>query len=178
MVASTNPVKIKATREAFQPFFPSLVIKSSEIILSTTNNIQPIGEEETRKHSRLRVLQAKKLHPGYDYYVGIEGGIVKLKSGEPRIVVYSSISNNENIETIRGCEIPLPADWYFSLNKDEFRELGDIVSQVSGVENIKQKQGAVGYFTNNHVTRFDILKQSVVMALVPFVNNKLFNFNS
>jgi inosine/xanthosine triphosphatase len=178
MVASNNPVKIKATKEAFQLFFQSIVIESSEIILPTTNNLQPIGEEDTRKHSRLRTLQAKKLHPGYDYYVGIEGGIVKLNSGETRIVVYSSVSKSENIETIRGCEIPLPADWYILLNKDEFKELGDIAAQVSGVKNIKQKQGAVGYFTKNQVTRFDILKQSVTMALVPFLNNKLFNLNS
>ena len=72
----------------------------------------------------------------------------------------------------------MPNDWYSSLNKQEFRELGDIAEQVSGVSAIKQKQGAVGYFTKNYVTRFDILKQSVIMALVPYLNDGLFNKNS
>ena len=112
MTASKNPVKIKAVNEAFRPFFQELLVESAEIIVPTINNTQPIGEEETSKHSRLRIIQAKKSYPGYDYYVGI----VNLSSGKARIVVYSSVGNEENIETIRGCEILLPIEWYSSLN--------------------------------------------------------------
>ena len=44
------------------------------------------------------------------------------------------------------------------------------MTNISGISNIKQKEGAVGFLTRNVVTRFDILKQSVIMALIPFLN--------
>ena len=175
MVASKNPVKIKATKEAFHSFFKVFSVESSETVLTASKHTQPVGEDETREFSRSRILKVKELNPGYDFYVGIEGGIVKLNSKEARIIVYTSVGNHGKIETIRGCEIPLPIDWYKSLKEDEFRELGDLVEKESGVTNIKQKQGAVGYFTNNYVTRIDILKQSVIMALIPYRNEQLFS---
>jgi len=175
LVASKNPVKIKACLEAFQPFFSRLTIDSCEVILPYTNADQPIGEEQTREFSKLRVTQARKENKGYDFYVGIEGGVVKTYTEEARIVVYSSVGDRNYTETIRGCEIPLPEKWLDALNNKKYGELGDLVARVSGVKDIKRKQGAVGYFTKENITRFDVLKQSIVMALIPYLNPSLFN---
>jgi len=174
LVASKNPVKIKASLEAFQPFFDKPRIDSCEIILPLINADQPIGEEQTREFSRLRVTKAQKKSKKYDFYVGIEGGVVKTSTGETRIVVYSSVGDKSYIETVRGCEIPLPEEWLESLTSKKYGELGDLVAYVSGVKNIKRKQGAVGYFTKENITRFDVLKQSIVMALIPHLNPALF----
>lgn len=174
LVASKNPVKIKACFEAFHPFFNKLTIDSCEIVLPRTNADQPIGEEQTREFSLLRVTQSRKENKGYDFYVGIEGGVVKTSSGEARIVVYSSVGDKTSTETIRGCEIPLPEEWLDSLTNKKYGELGDLVTYVSGVQDIKRKQGAVGYFTKENITRFDVLKQSIIMALIPYLNPALF----
>jgi inosine/xanthosine triphosphatase len=175
LVASMNPVKIKATTDAFHLFFKTLKIDSKEVIVPTANASQPIGENETRDHSKLRVVQARETYPGYDYYVGIEGGIVKVNSNKARIIVYSSVGHNIAIETIRGCGIPLPLEWYDLLTSHKYHELGDLAEQKSGVPNIKKKQGVVGFFSQNYVTRYDILKQSVIMALVPYLNSNIFS---
>ena len=174
LVASRNPIKVKACLEGFKPFFENLEINSSEVILDRPNADQPIGEYQTREFSQIRVMEARKANSGYDFYVGIEGGIVKTSAGDIRIVVYTSVGSKDHVVTIRGCEIPLPETWLESLTKKKYSELGDLVSHVSGIENIKRKQGAVGFFTKENVTRFDVLKQSVIMALVPFINPTLF----
>ncbi len=173
-MASKNPVKIKATTDAFLLFFKNLKIDSKEVVVPTANASQPIGEDETKDHSRLRVVQARETYPAYDYYVGIEGGIVKLNSDSARIIVYSSVGQNIAIETIRGCGIPLPLEWYDLLTSHTYHELGDLAEQKSGVPDIKKKQGVVGFFSQNFVTRYDILKQSVTMALVPYLNSTIF----
>jgi len=174
LVASKNPVKIKATTDAFLLYFKNPIIDSQEVVVPTANASQPIGEDQTSEHSRFRVIQARENYPGYDYYVGIEGGVVKVDSNNARIVVYSSIGSNSAIETIRGCGIPLPFEWYNALTTHKYHELGDLAEQKSGVPDIKKKQGVVGFFSQNYVTRYDVLKQSLIMALVPFLNPSIF----
>ncbi|MHA1541558.1 MAG: DUF84 family protein [Candidatus Hodarchaeales archaeon] len=174
LIASKNPVKIKASQEAFQPFFNNVKIDSCEVKLLLRDVDQPIGEEQTREFSRLRVSEARKEKIGYDFYIGIEGGIVKTSAGDVRIVVYSSVGDSNYTETIRGCEIPLPEEWFNALSNKKYGELGDLVEYVSGVQDIKRKQGAVGFFTKENITRYDVLKQSIIMALIPYLNPQLF----
>lgn len=181
LIASINPVKIRATREAFSSFYNNLDFSHIEINGTGPNlyysKPQPLGEEETFKASRWRVKYAQRHHPGFDFYVGIEGGVVLTPQNQPRIIAYSSIGNHEIIETIRGCEIPLPHRWYKRLTDSPQLELGDLAAGVSGIANIKQKEGAVGFMTQNIVKRFDILKQSVIVALIPFLNPSLFEMS-
>ena len=174
LVASKNPIKIQASLEAFQPVFEQLRVDSCEIKIDRPNADQPIGEEQTRQYSRMRVSEIRKKYPRYDYYIGIEGGIVKTLTNDSRIVVYTSIGDKDHIVTIRGCEIPLPDSWLEILTKKKYNELGDLVADVSGIKDIKRKQGAVGFFTKDNVKRIDVLRQSVFMALVPYMNPALF----
>lgn len=178
LIASINPVKIRAAREAFSSFYEDLIVSNIEIneIDSTRIHLksQPLGEEETYEASRWRVKYTRNNEPGFDFYVGVEGGVVLTPHNKPRIVVYSSVGNNSTIETVRGCEIPLPHEWYKRLLDAPQLELGDLITEISGVPNMKQKQGAVGFLTQNIVKRFDILKQSIMMALIPFLNSTLF----
>ncbi|MHA2226372.1 MAG: inosine/xanthosine triphosphatase [Candidatus Hodarchaeales archaeon] len=178
LVTSKNPVKIRATREAFSYFYSDFVLSSFEVNNldpeRTQLNSQPIGDDQTFKSSRWRVERARKYKPEFDYYVGIEGGITVTRFSQDRIVVYSSVGNHTYIETVRGCEIPIPHSWYSKLVQNPEIELGDLVAEISGVPNIKQKQGAIGFLTNNFLQRFDILKHSIIVALIPYLSPTLF----
>lgn len=175
VITSKNPVKIKATRDSFSLFYDNIIF----LELGTENGgltPQPIGEEETYNSSRRRVEYGRRLKPNFNFYVGIEAGvIVNTTSNNARIVVYSSVGDNNDIETVRGCEIPIPSQWYKELVERHHNELGDLMSNITGIQNIKQKQGAVGFLTRNITKRYDILKQSVTMALIPFLNPSLFD---
>ncbi len=174
LVISENPVKIQAARDAFSIFFTGSIFDTFRFRKNSSEGIylksQPIGEAETRLLSRQRVIYARDLNPKFNFYVGIEGGVAQTPDNQPRIVSYSSIGNHSIIETVKACEIPIPLRWYKKLTGVPPIDLGDLVSKISGISNIKQKEGAVGFLTRNIVTRFDILKQSVLMALIPFLN--------
>ena len=183
LISSTNPVKVRAAREAFSCFHEEISVSnlSMKEVDPEWNHFksQPLGEDETYKNSRLRVDYIRNFNPNFDFYVGIEGGIVLKQQNQARIVVYCSVGTNSTIETVRGCEIPLPNRLFKKLasareKKSLQLELGDLVSEISGIPNIKQKNGAVGFLTQNIVTRFDILYQSMMMALIPFLNPTLF----
>ncbi len=183
LIASTNPVKIRAAREAFSCFQEEITFSSLNMKVIDPEwdlfKSQPLGEDETYKNSRLRVKHIRKHNPDFDFFIGIEGGIVYTQHNQARIVVYCSVGTHSAITTVRGCEIPLPDRWYEKLasvrEKSSLQlELGDLVAKISGITNIKQKNGAVGFLTQNIVTRFDILYQSMMMALIPFLNSTLF----
>ena len=170
IIASKNPIKIEATRKAFLNYFKQIYLESYDPkILS-----QPIGEKETYETSRRRVKLVREKNPDANFYVGIEGGISLNFYDVPRIIVYCSVANHSYIETLRGCEIPLAKAWYDSLTKWEYQELGDLVSDISGIKNIKQREGAIGYLTGNYVNRVDILTHGVAVALIPFTNRSIF----
>lgn len=49
----------------------------------------------------------------------------------------------------------------------EGRELGHEMAGVAGIDNIKQKGGAIGFFTNGILTRTSVYHQALILALVP-----------
>ncbi|MFX1517897.1 MAG: inosine/xanthosine triphosphatase [Promethearchaeota archaeon] len=182
LVVSKNPVKMRAAQEAFSSFYENVNFSSIEFSEIDPTDIhlkaQPFGEKETYETSRWRVISARNQKQGFDFYVGIEGGIVLTVQKSSRIIVYSSVSKGSFIETVRGCEIPLPHRFYNKLLNSPDMELGDLMTEISGIPNIKQKEGAVGLLTQNIVTRFDIIKQSVIMALIPFLNPLYFDIST
>jgi len=185
-VASKNPIKIQAAKEAFAVYSHDVQITPIDVsTFDSQNNYlkklqwtdQPVGEVETFKYSQRRVQMIRDRNPEFDYYVGLEGGITKTRFGTYRIIVFCTVADHVHIETVRGCEIPLPSHWYEALVDDPFLELGTIVDKASGIQNIKQKQGAIGYFTSNKINRKDILKETLIMCLIPFRNRALFQIS-
>ena len=48
------------------------------------------------------------------------------------------------------------------------------MDEIAGVKNIGMKNGAIGYFTGNIITREDLYIQGTISALIPFINEGLF----
>jgi len=74
VIASTNPVKIRAVEEAFKKVFE----KDFEIDpVSAKSGVpdQPMSDKETLKGATNRVDNAMKEFPKANYWVGIEGGV-------------------------------------------------------------------------------------------------------
>ncbi|MFW9778145.1 MAG: DUF84 family protein [Candidatus Heimdallarchaeota archaeon] len=178
LVTSRNPVKVHATYQAFKQFFPDLVVDATDFQSSDSDRnsikIQPIGEKETYVNSRKRIRDSQVKTPDYDFFVGVEGGIAETPNGQARIIIYTSVGSATHIETIRGCEIPLPRPWYDELISGKAKELGDVVTEASGIPNIKQKQGAIGFLTSSALTRAAVIEHSIICALIPFLNPEYF----
>jgi len=169
VVASTNPVKIEATRVGFAQVFD----ESLEMIgLSTPSGVsdQPMTDDETHLGAKNRAYRARELHPDADFWVGLEGGIEEHR-GSLHVFAWIVILNHERGGHARTATFVLPDEVAELVRKG--MELGDADDVIFGRSNSKQQNGSVGLLTDDRITRGSYYSPAVVLALIPFINPNL-----
>lgn len=170
VVASKNPVKIDAVKEGLSSF----IAEEFELIgVSVESGVsdQPMSEVETLKGASNRVMKAMNLFSGYDYYVGLEGGVEQHAAGLMAFA-WMVISNGVTIGKARTASFFLPPD-VAKLVHDGI-ELGHADDIVFKKNNSKQQNGAIGLLTNDAITRKSLYVPAVQMAFIPFLNPELY----
>lgn len=169
-VASKNPVKIEAVKEAFAECFSSDFEIESFSVPSGVSD-QPLGNKETRKGACNRAKNLKMQNPGCDFYVGIEGGVA-MQNGKMIAFAWMAVTTTKNLGMARTASFFLPTR-VAELVLVGY-ELGDADDMVFKKENSKQENGAVGLLTNNVLVRKTLYKQAIILALIPFLNPELY----
>ena len=172
VVASKNPVKLKATRDAFRKFFKNDQISFQEVDAPSKVSKQPIGDRETFNGAFNRAAFIKANYPEADYWVGIEGGVLFEIEDEMCAFAWVVINDREMTGKARTGTFFLPPE-IGRLVKDG-KELGEADDIVFHQSNSKQKNGAIGLLTGDVLTRSGFYEQAVILALIPFRNKKLF----
>ncbi len=169
-IGSTNPVKIKATKDALEVirlqsnrFIDSkenFEFLSTKIIIPELNNT-PNTIEEMINGAKIRSKKAL-LRNDSDLGVGIEGGIFTVQTDIflTAFAVITDRNGNSGIGSAPG--IKVPSDWEISTDKSF--ELGSYVDSITGNSNVKQKNGAMGILTDDIITRGESLKLAVICA--------------
>ncbi len=173
LVGSENPVKIDAVKEAFGYYFDAVDVKG--IVVPSFVPEQPVNSQ-TFEGAKNRAIMLRKANAagslGADYCVGIEGGIAEIYS---RWFVFGSM-----------CVLDTKGRMSFGISPhvevlqqflDDLLagvELNVLSDRLTGEENIGQKQGIVGFLTKDVLKRKDFYVSGLIMALVPFVNEKLY----
>ena len=170
LVASRNPVKIEAVRDALQDFLNGEMEITGVSVPSGVSD-QPMSEAETLQGASTRVSKSIDLHPGFDYYVGLEGGVEETASGLMAFA-WMVISDGERIGKARTASFFLPPKVAELVHGG--MELGDADDVVFAKTNSKQQNGAVGLLTNDVVTRKLLYLPAVQMAFIPFLNPELY----
>lgn len=171
IVGSKNPVKINAVKEGFMKVFPNQPIKVEGVLVPSNVSKQPMGDEETYLGASNRAEESKKLIPSADFFVGVEGGIIKRNSQYDSFawIIILSLKGKGESRTASHALCPEVS----KLIKEGY-ELGEVNDLVFKETNSKQKNGSVGILTNNVITRTSYYTPSVILALIPFVNEKLY----
>lgn len=169
LVASTNPVKIAATKTAFLKYFKN--IKVSGLVADSGVPDQPIGEKEVFLGAKNRALFLKNKHRA-DYYVGIEGGILKINNRWMGFGCMCIVNSVGKMGFGTSPWFELPDSVSKRLLKGE--ELGFVMDDLMNDNNTKHKGGAIGFFTNDVMNRKDLYLQGLIVALVPFIKKDLF----
>ena len=171
IVASKNPVKLKAVHLAFSKMFPRIPYALEGVSTDSGVPDQPFSDEETRKGAYNRAVNAQQEYKNANYWIGIEGGIqTKGKSMEAFawIIVLGDSMQGE----ARTGSFLLPPPVVSLIH--EGKELGEADDIVFGKSNSKQKAGAVGLLTQNVIDRASYYEQAVILALIPFKNKELY----
>ena len=168
VVASRNPVKLGAAREAFEALFPDANIEVVSADVASGVADQPSSDEETRTGARNRANGAFDAQPDADYWVGIEGG-VEIIDGQLLAFAWMAVRGGDNyLSESRSATLPLPPAVKDLM--DQGMELGEANDRVFATINSKQGGGAYGLLTDGRYTRESIYTQTLIIALTPFVN--------
>jgi inosine/xanthosine triphosphatase len=170
-VGSQNPVKIEATRLAFEAVWPE---ESWEVVgtdVSSGIADQPMSDEESITGATNRAKAAIEAVQS-DYGVGLEEGIQQM--GERYFDCgWIVVVNGAGILGIGSTAQVLVPLKMMELIKGGM-ELGDVNDVIFEGTNTKHGQGHFGLMTGNVITRMDVYQDGIVMALARFIHPRLF----
>ena len=152
IIGSKNPTKIKAVETVFPSY--EVIAKDMPSYVSA----QPMSDEETRQGAINRARQSMESMPGA-IGIGLEGGIMYVNDQLCLCNWGSLVTENGDVYTASGARIPLPEA--FRTQLEDGTELGQVMEQYAKKQNVKQKEGAIGIFTNELVSRQEMFAHVV-----------------
>lgn len=174
LVGSKNPVKIQSVKDAFSNYFNNIIIESYNV--SSKVPEQPVNND-TFKGAKNRVNELKKIDKNKnlnaDFFVGIEGGIMEVYSTWFAFGCMCIADKNNKIGFGTSPLFELPDKIIKKLLNG--KELGIVMDEMTGENNTKHKEGAIGYFTNGVMNRTQLYIPGLITALIPFLHNEDFN---
>ncbi|MCI1591943.1 DUF84 family protein [Heyndrickxia oleronia] len=162
-IGSLNPAKVKAVEEAFKEQDIDVIVTPMSVPSEVSN--QPFSDEETIQGA---VNRAKNclLEENIEIGIGLEGGVVETPFGLFVCNWGALVVKGESPIIAGGARIRLPEDVAERLRKGE--ELGPVMEDVSKVRNVSKKEGAIGIFTNNVITRDEMFTHVMKILIGQF----------
>lgn len=169
-VGSHNPVKIHAVTIAASETWPDATIVGYDVPSGVDE--QPIGDDMTRQGAVNRAKAA--LHDGLAAHrdltqtdevlgVGLEGGVMEFGDEMWSTVWIAVVDTAENVCESNGARFRVPEIVAQKIRAGE--EMGPIVAKISGVSDVRKKQGFIGVLTNGFVDRTEEYSAIAKMAL-------------
>ena len=168
VVASHNPVKVEAARNAFATLLPDASLEMVSVEVDSGAGDQPESDAATRRGAKTRAERAREQVPEADYWVGLEGGVERVGERLMAFAWMAVLGVSGDLGEARTTTLPLPPAVRELV--DSGVELGIANDRVFSTLNSKQDGGAFGLLTDGLYTRESVYREALVMALVPFVH--------
>ncbi|SDN03530.1 DUF84 family protein [Sediminibacillus halophilus] len=143
-IGSMNPAKIKAVKNVFPED------EVVEMDVASKVSLQPFSDEETMEGAVNRARECASMNPD-SIGIGLEGGVMELNEELYLCNWGALISENGKTFLASGARIPLPHEVAAQLEKGI--ELGEVMDEFAQRQDIRKKEGAIGIFTNELVSR-------------------------
>ncbi len=144
VIGSSNKAKVAAVTSVFSEADIISVTVSSDV------SSQPIGDEETLNGAINRAKNAQQLS-GNAVAIGLEGGVMYLNN-QLYLTNWGAIATLDGVVyTASGARIALPSQFIEEIHAG--RELSDIMNEYTKREDIRHHEGAIGIFSNDHISR-------------------------
>ncbi|KTG09661.1 hypothetical protein AUR64_08430 [Haloprofundus marisrubri] len=167
VVGSANPVK-KAAVEA-------VVGDATVDAIAVPSGVpeQPRGHAETIAGAQTRAWEAFDTGGDesavYDYGVGLEGGVASFDGADDLyLVMWAAVTDGVRVGRGAGPSVRLPSRVAVRIRNGE--ELGPVMDDVLGTDDIAKKEGAAGALTGGRIDRETALSTAVAGAFGPFVS--------
>lgn len=162
-VGSTNPVKIEAVERTLERYEPTVTAVDVDSGVSE----QPRSLEETVSGAQNRARRALAATEA-DYGVGLEGGVVRLGATPGlSLIMWGAVTDGDRLECGGGPTLRLPDR--VAERVADGAELGPVMDDLLGTENVAEAEGAAGALTDGLTSRTQALGEAVAASFGPFV---------
>ncbi|SFC58512.1 inosine/xanthosine triphosphatase [Bacillus sp. OV322] len=156
-VGSKNPAKVKAVEKAYE----NIDIEIISLDAASGVAAQPFSDEETIEGAINRA-KASRDHSGASIGIGLEGGVVQTKYGL-FVCNWGAMAVGQEVFLAGGARILLPEKIAERLK--EGAELGPLMDEYTKRPDIRKKEGAIGVFTNERLSRSEMFEQIACMLI-------------
>ncbi len=163
IIGSKNKAKIKAVEKVF----PNASITSKGA--SSGVSAQPFSDEETKQgaiHRALHCIQGETNTFG----IGLEGGVMFI-GNKLYLCNWGALALPDQLYTASGARILLPQEITKELLKG--RELGELMDAFAHRKQVRQKEGAIGIFTAERISRIDMFSHVIELLRGQWEYNQL-----
>lgn len=175
-VGSGNPVK----RSAVEQVFESASVEARSVDSGVSE--QPVGYAETITGARTRARRS--FGPEVAYAVGLEGGVAEFSASvdgggaaDERfegaeglfLIMWAAVTDGRRVEVGAGPSVRLPDP--IAREVASGAELGPLLNDRLGTDDLARNQGAIGVFTEGRLTRRDALAGAVACAAGPVLSD-------
>ncbi|WP_116474008.1 inosine/xanthosine triphosphatase [Zobellella maritima] len=167
IIASQNPAKIAAAQQALDRLFPAVSTSITGVAVPSGVSAQPFSDEETRLGACNRARAAQQACPDADLWIGMEGGVARLHR-QLQTFAWIQVLGQGLDNGARSASLTLPSFVADALEQGE--ELGDAMDRLFRLTNCKQAGGAIGVLTQNALSRTQVYRDTLILALAPLLN--------
>ena len=164
LIGSNNKAKIEGAKLAFDKYFSNFEIISEDI--SSGVNSQPINDD-ILLGARNRIKGLKSLNnKDIDFYISSEAGLISIGDNYINInmAVIEDISGYESIGTSQGYMIPKS-----KIETIKNKSLGIVLDEIFHGINLSRNKGGINYLTLGEVNRIQLVRDSFILALIPYL---------
>ena len=163
-VGTDNEVKLRAVGNVFGKIYDKLQILKVQVVSGVKD--QPWGED-TVTGAKNRAAGAIEQMPEAHFGVGIEAGLIENKTTEKFFdVQFCAIQDKSGRVTMgHGSGFYYPQEVFAGVKAGG--TVGAVMTEVTGIQDIGRKQGAIGFLSRGLLSREALTEQAVLMALVP-----------
>ncbi len=173
VVGSNNLPKRNAVENSFKAAFPDEDIIIGTVSTDSGVSSHPTSAGESITGALTRVARAKELITDADFYVGIEGGLLRV-SGRAWEIGWVAISNSDGkIATGLSSGIELQGSILKAITDGV--ELNKVLENDFGIQSAGNNNGFYGLATNDLVTRQAAYEQGVTFALASFLHPEFYS---
>ncbi|BDZ71832.1 inosine/xanthosine triphosphatase [Methanobacterium petrolearium] len=170
MVASKNPVKLKATQNILGKIYPKTDVKAKHVDSGVPD--QPIGLDITIQGAINRAKNA--FSDEFDLSVGIESGLLEVPHSLTGYLDLQWCAIYDGEKTTLGVSAGFEYPPMVIKKVLEGIEVGDVMDEVTGVNKLGQKKGAVSHLSKGLLDRTGNTEQCVLMAMIPRMNERVY----
>jgi inosine/xanthosine triphosphatase len=169
IVGSRNPTKIEGTRLAFQQYFEDVEVEGIDAPSGVSS--QPFNEDTVKGAIRRAI---GSYGDDFDFSVGIEAGLFSLKNTLTGYVDFqvAAVFDGRKVSIGFGPGFEYPFEVITEVKGG--KEVGEVMERISGIRDLGKKFGAVYYLSRGVISRTELSRIAVTMALIPWLNRGLY----